>query len=274
MVIITKIFEVHVVMKKEFDLDKPLIKIEGLQKVFGTKEVLKNVNLIFPKGSTTVILGLSGGGKSTIIKHIVGLMKPTGGSIVVDGVNVATCSDNELREVRKDIGYLFQDGAMFDSMNIFDNVAFPLREHFNYSEAEIEERVIKILKTTGLDAHRVAKLFPNELSGGMRKRAGLARAIIMEPKIILYDEPTSGLDPITSDLITQLILDLQENLGVTSVLITHDMKESFKSADYLAFLFEGEIIEWADNEGFKNSKNPYVQQFLKGSGEGPIQFND
>ena len=262
-------------MKREFDIENPLIKIEGLQKVFGRKEVLKSVDLIFPRGSTTVILGLSGGGKSTIIKHIVGLMKPTSGKIIVDGTRVDNCSEEELRAVRKNIGYLFQDGAMFDSMNIFDNVAFPLREHRKeLSKQEIHDKVMAMLNMTGLDAERVAQLFPNELSGGMRKRAGLARAIILEPKIILYDEPTSGLDPITSDLITQLILKLQKELGVTSVLITHDMKESFKSADYLAFLFEGEIIEWAENETFKNTSNPYVQQLLNGSGEGPIQFNE
>ena len=260
--------------KMEFDEGNPLIAIEHLQKVFGTKEVLKDVNLIFPKGSTTVILGLSGGGKSTIIKHIVGLMKPTSGTVMVDGVTVSTCSEEELREVRKNIGYLFQDGAMFDSMNIFDNVAFPLREHFKLSKQEVHDKVMKMLSITGLDAERVAKLFPNELSGGMRKRAGLARAIIMEPKIILYDEPTSGLDPITSDLITQLILELQKKLGVTSIVITHDMKESFKCADYLAFLFEGEIIEWATNEAFNNTKNPHVVQLLSGSGVGPIQFNE
>jgi phospholipid/cholesterol/gamma-HCH transport system ATP-binding protein len=259
--------------KREFDLEHPIIEIKHLRKVFGTKEVLKDVNLIFPKGSTTVILGLSGSGKSTIIKHIVGLMKPTQGDIFVDGVNVATCNEEKLRVVRKEIGFLFQDGAMFDSMNIFDNVAFPLREHFKLSELEIEKKVMNMLSMTGLDAKRVAKLFPNELSGGMRKRAGLARAIIMEPQIILYDEPTSGLDPITSDLITQLILKLQRELDVTSVLITHDMKESFKSADFLAFLFDGEIIEWADNESFKNSSNPFVRQLLDGSGEGPIKFN-
>ncbi len=261
--------------KMEFDEEHPLIAIRHLQKVFGTKEVLKDVNLIFPKGSTTVILGLSGGGKSTIIKHIVGLMKPTSGEVVVDGVKVSEATQEELREVRKNIGYLFQDGAMFDSMNIFDNVAFPLREHRkDLSKKEIEERVMKMLSMTGLDAQRVAKLAPNELSGGMRKRAGLARAIILEPKIILYDEPTSGLDPITSDLITQLILKLQKELGVTSIVITHDMKESFKSADYLAFLFEGEIIEWADNESFNNTSNPYVIQLLSGSSKGPIQFNE
>ena len=260
-------------IKNKFNLSTPIIEIKGLQKVFGTKEVLKDVNLIFPKGSTTVVLGLSGSGKSTIIKHIVGLMKPTKGDIFVNGINVSQCREEELREVRKGIGFLFQDGAMFDSMNIFDNVAFPLREHFKLSELEIEKKVMNMLSMTGLDAKRVAKLFPNELSGGMRKRAGLARAIIMEPQIILYDEPTSGLDPITSDLITQLILKLQRELGVTSVLITHDMKESFKSADFLAFLFDGEIIEWADNKSFKNSSNPFVRQLLDGSGEGPIKFN-
>jgi phospholipid/cholesterol/gamma-HCH transport system ATP-binding protein len=259
-------------IKNKFDLSTPIIEIKGVQKVFGTKEVLKDVNLIFPKGSTTVVLGLSGSGKSTIIKHIVGLMKPTKGDIFVNGINVSQCREEELREVRKGIGFLFQDGAMFDSMNIFDNVAFPLREHFKLSKNEIENRVLNMLTMTGLDAKRVAKLFPNELSGGMRKRAGLARAIIMQPKIILYDEPTSGLDPITSNLITQLIIKLQRELGVTSVLITHDMKESFKSADFLAFLFEGEIIEWGDNNSFKNTKNPFVQQFLNGEENGPIQF--
>jgi phospholipid/cholesterol/gamma-HCH transport system ATP-binding protein len=260
-------------IKNKFDLSTPIIEIKGVQKVFGTKEVLKDVNLIFPKGSTTVVLGLSGSGKSTIIKHIVGLMKPTKGDIFVNGINVSQCREEELREVRKGIGFLFQDGAMFDSMNIFDNVAFPLREHFKLSKNEIENRVLNMLTMTGLDAKRVAKLFPNELSGGMRKRAGLARAIIMQPKIILYDEPTSGLDPITSNLITQLIIKLQRELGVTSVLITHDMKESFKSADFLAFLFEGEIIEWGDNNSFKNTKNPFVQQFLNGEENGPIQFS-
>ena len=260
-------------IKNKFNLSTPIIEIKGLQKVFGTKEVLKDVNLIFPKGSTTVVLGLSGSGKSTIIKHIVGLMKPTKGDIFVNGINVSQCREEELREVRKGIGFLFQDGAMFDSMNIFDNVAFPLREHFKLSKNEIENRVLNMLTMTGLDAKRVAKLFPNELSGGMRKRAGLARAIIMQPKIILYDEPTSGLDPITSNLITQLIIKLQRELGVTSVLITHDMKESFKSADFLAFLFEGEIIEWGDNNSFKNTKNPFVQQFLNGEENGPIQFS-
>jgi len=251
---------------------QPIIQINHLKKVFGTKEVLKDVNISFPKGSTTVILGLSGSGKSTVIKHIVGLMKPTSGQIFVKGVDVTDCSEDSLRAIRKNIGYLFQDGALFDSMNIFDNIAFPLKEHFKYTPKEIEDKVMKTLLMVGLDAPRVAKLFPNELSGGMRKRAGMARAIIMEPEIILYDEPTSGLDPITSDLITQLILKLQRELGVTSILITHDMKESFKAADYLAFLFDGSIMEYAPNEAFKNSTNPYIRQLLEGSSIGPIQY--
>jgi phospholipid/cholesterol/gamma-HCH transport system ATP-binding protein len=252
--------------------EEPIIQIKHLKKVFGTKEVLKDINISFPKGSTTVVLGLSGSGKSTVIKHIVGLMKPTAGEIFVKGVDVANCSSDELRAIRKNIGYLFQDGALFDSMNIFDNIAFPLREHFKYSPKEIESKVMNTLQMVGLDAARVAYLFPNELSGGMRKRAGMARAIIMEPEIILYDEPTSGLDPITSDLITQLIIKLQHQLGVTSILITHDMKESFKAADYLAFLFDGEIMEYAPNEAFKNSSNPYIRQLLAGSSVGPIQY--
>jgi len=253
--------------KREFDLEHPIIEIKHLRKVFGTKEVLKDVNLIFPKGSTTVILGLSGSGKSTIIKHIVGLMKPTQGDIFVDGVNVATCNEEKLRIVRKEIGFLFQDGAMFDSMNIFDNVAFPLREHFKLSELEIEKKVMNMLSMTGLDAKRVAKLFPNELSGGMRKRAGLARAIIMEPQIILYDEPTSGLDPIISDKITKMIENLTKEHSITSVVISHELKETFKSADYVAMLYNGEIIEFGDVESFKNSHNPIVQAFIKGESE-------
>ena len=249
-----------------------IIEIKNLRKVFGDKEVLKNINLSFPKGYTTTILGLSGGGKSTILKHIISLLKPTSGDIFINNKNITKFNEKEIRESRKDMGYLFQDGALFDSMNIFDNIAFPLREHLNLTELEIENRIRRILKMVGLTVERVGKLNPNELSGGMRKRVGLARAIIMEPEIILYDEPTSGLDPITSNLITEMILKLQKELNVTSILISHDLKEIFKASDYIAFLFEGEIIEYSDIEAFQNSNNPHVKQFIKGSSEGPIQF--
>jgi len=241
-----------------------MIKIKHLRKSFGEKVVLKDVNLEVPKGSTTVILGLSGQGKSTIIKHIVGLLKPDSGEIIVDGIDVAICSKKELYETRKKIGFLFQEGAMFDSMSVYDNVAFPLREHTNLSEEEIRKKVFEKLDMVGFDSDRVAKLYPHELSGGMRKRAATARAIVLEPKIILYDEPTSGLDPIISDLISQMTMMLQKKLGVTSIVISHDLKESFKIADYVGMLYNGEIIEFASPEDFKNSKNEIVQAFLRG----------
>ena len=241
-----------------------MIKINHLRKSFGSKVVLKEINLDIPEGSTTVILGLSGQGKSTIIKHIVGLLKPDRGEIIVDGIDVAKCSKQEMYETRKKIGFLFQEGAMFDSMSVYDNVAFPLREHTKLSETEIRKKVFEKLDMVGFDSDRVAKLFPFELSGGMRKRAATARAIILEPKIILYDEPTSGLDPIISDLISQMTMMLQRELGITSIVISHDLKETFKIADYVGMLYDGEIIEFSPPEQFKNSSNPIIQGFLKG----------
>jgi phospholipid/cholesterol/gamma-HCH transport system ATP-binding protein len=241
-----------------------MIKINHLRKSFGSKVVLKEINLDIPEGSTTVILGLSGQGKSTIIKHIVGLLKPDRGEIIVDGIDVAKCSKQEMYETRKKIGFLFQEGAMFDSMSVYDNVAFPLREHTKLSETEIRKKVFEKLDMVGFDSDRVAKLFPFELSGGMRKRAATARAIILEPKIILYDEPTSGLDPIISDLISQMTMMLQRELGITSIVISHDLKETFKIADYVGMLYNGEIIEFSPPEQFKNSSNPIIQGFLKG----------
>jgi phospholipid/cholesterol/gamma-HCH transport system ATP-binding protein len=241
-----------------------MIKLKHLRKSFGSKVVLKDVNLEIPKGSTTVILGLSGQGKSTIIKHIVGLLKPDSGEIIVDGIDVASCTKEELFETRKKIGFLFQEGAMFDSMSVYDNVAFPLREHTNLSEEEIRKKVFEKLDMVGFDSDRVAKLYPHELSGGMRKRAATARAIVLEPKIILYDEPTSGLDPIISDLISQMTMMLQKKLGITSIVISHDLKESFKIADYVGMLYDGEIIEFAPPKEFQNSENEIVQAFLKG----------
>jgi phospholipid/cholesterol/gamma-HCH transport system ATP-binding protein len=245
-------------------MNENIIEIKHLRKSFGTKVVLKDVNLNVPKGSTVVILGLSGQGKSTIIKHIVSLLKPDSGEIIVDGIDVAKADEKGIYETRKKIGFLFQEGAMFDSMSVYDNVAFPLREHTKLSEEEIREKVFEKLDMVGFDSERVAKLYPFELSGGMRKRAATARAIILEPKIILYDEPTSGLDPIISDLISQMTMMLQEKLGVTSIVISHDLKESFKIADYVGMLYNGEIIEFAPPKEFQKSENKIVQAFLKG----------
>ncbi|HFU75612.1 MAG TPA: ABC transporter ATP-binding protein [Arcobacter sp.] len=246
------------------------ITIKNLKKIFGTKTILDGVNLEIVGGKCTAIFGLSGGGKSTIIKHIVGLLKPTKGSIYYNNQDITNLGLKELREVRKDIGFLFQSGALFDSMNVFDNVAFPLKEHTELSDKEIFDLVMEKLTLVGLDAQRVAYLNPDELSGGMKKRVGLARTIILNPKVLLYDEPTSGLDPLTSDLISQMIINLQKELQTTSVLISHDIKETFKTADYFAFLYNGKIIEYGDKKSFKNSKNEIVQKFLMGDSKGVL----
>jgi phospholipid/cholesterol/gamma-HCH transport system ATP-binding protein len=240
-----------------------MIKIKHLKKVFGSKVVLKDINLEIEDGKITYILGLSGQGKSTIIKHIVGLLKPTKGEIWVDNINITALSQKELFNVRKRIGFTFQEGALFDSMTIFDNIAFPLVEHEKLTKKEIEKRVYETLEMVGLE-YRVSKLYPHELSGGMRKRAATARAIILKPKYVLYDEPTSGLDPIISDKITKMIEHLTRDFGITSVVISHDLKETFKSADFIAMLYKGEIIESAPKELFINSKNYIVRAFIEG----------
>ncbi|MGE4399867.1 MAG: ABC transporter ATP-binding protein [Campylobacterales bacterium] len=241
-----------------------MIEIRGLCKKFGKKEILRGVDLDIRQGVTTVIFGLSGSGKSTIIKHIVGLLQPDAGEIRVDGQKITGLNGNELLELRKKIGFLFQSGALFDSMNVYENVAFPLREHTNMSEAEIQKEVYAALEMVALEPERVSKLYPDELSGGMRKRAGLARTIILRPQIMLYDEPTTGLDPIISDQISQMIIKLQKELKITSILISHDIKEAFKCADYAAMLYEGVIIESSDADSFKNTDNKIVQNFLNG----------
>lgn len=229
--------------------------------------MLRGVNLDIIDKSTTVVLGPSGSGKSTIIKHMVGLLRPTSGNVLVEGINVGQANENELFQVRKKVGFLFQHGALFDSMNIFDNVAFPLREHTKMSKKEIQNSVMERIEMVGLKPNEVIKLFPDELSGGMQKRASLARTIILNPDIILYDEPTSGLDPITSDLISRLIVKLQQELGTTSVVISHDIKESFKIADKMAMLYEGRILACEKPEFFKDTTNPLIRQFIDGISE-------
>jgi len=241
-----------------------MIEIKNLKKRFGEKEILKGVDLQIRDGVTTVIFGLSGSGKSTIIKHIVGLLKPDSGNIYVDDFDVTNATEKELLGIRKEIGFLFQSGALFDSMNVYENIAFPLREHTTLSESEIKKEVYAALDMVALEPDRVSRLYPDELSGGMRKRAGLARTIILKPKIMLYDEPTTGLDPIISNQISQMIIKLQKELKITSVLISHDIKEAFKCADYAAMLYNGVIIEFAEAEYFKNTENTIIQSFLEG----------
>jgi len=241
-----------------------MIEIKNLRKSFGKKEILKGVNLQINKGATTVIFGLSGSGKSTIIKHIVGLLRPDEGEILLDGEKITGVYGEKLLELRKKIGFLFQSGALFDSMNVYENVAFPLREHTNLSEADIKKEVYAALNMVALEPERVSKLFPDELSGGMRKRAGLARTIILKPQILLYDEPTTGLDPIISDQISQMIIKLQKEFKITSILISHDIKEAFKCADYVAMLYDGTIIESGEAASFRESKNEIIRSFLEG----------
>lgn len=239
-----------------------MIRFENIYKSFGERDILKGVSFSIPKGQTTVILGASGSGKSTIIKHIVGLLSPDSGTIYIDGEKLDVSDDSALLEVRKKVGFLFQHGALFDSMNVYENVAFGVREHQHLDEDAIRVVVEEKLTMVGLDAKDVEGLFPDELSGGMRKRVGLARTLAIEPHALLYDEPTSGLDPISSNFITKMIIDVQERLGVTSVLISHDIKEAFKAGDYFLMLYEGVIVESGDAKSFKGSSHPAVRAFL------------
>ncbi len=219
------------------------------------------------EGSVCVVMGPSGTGKSTVIKHIVGLLKPTSGEVIVEGIHVESADESTLLEIRKKVGFAFQFGALFDSMSVYENIAFPLNEHTKLSQDEIKKRVKEALVMVGLNPDEVMKLYPHELSGGMQKRAAIARTIILEPDIILYDEPTSGLDPIASDLISRLIVKLQRKLGTTSVVISHDIKESFKIADQMIMLYDGKVLADADPEFFKKTDNPIIRQFIDGISE-------
>ena len=250
-----------------------MIRFENVTKSFGKRQILRGVNLEIEKGKTTVIFGVSGGGKSTIIKHIVGLLKPDGGTITVGGIRVDNADETTLRAIRTKVGFLFQNGALFDSMNIRDNVAFPMIEHQKLTPKELEYKIDEKLSMVGLKPEIVKSLYPEELSGGMRKRVGLARTLALEPEVILYDEPTSGLDPVTSDFITQMICRLRDEIKMTSILISHDVSESFKAGDRYAMLFDGVIVESGDKESFKHSTNEVVQQFIHARAEGPIAFH-
>ncbi len=212
-------------------------------------------------------MGPSGTGKSTVIKHVVGLLRPTSGEVIVEGVHIESADEETLLKIRKQVGFAFQFGALFDSMSVYDNVAFPLREHTTLSEEEIAQKVREAIEMVGLNPDDVLRLYPHELSGGMQKRAAIARTIILRPKIILYDEPTSGLDPIASDLISRLIVKLQRDLGTTSVVISHDIKESFKIADQMIMLYEGKVLADAEPEFFKTTDNPVIRQFVDGISE-------
>ena len=239
---------------------KPMIEIRNLRKSFGKLEVLKGVNLTITEGSTTVILGGSGSGKSVLMKHMIGLLRPDAGEVLIEGERFDNVSEHERQRVRGKFGMVFQQAALFDSMTIFDNVAFPLREHTKKSEAEIRTEVQKKLDQVGLKSK--ATNFPDELSGGQRKRIGLARALALDPKIVLYDEPTTGLDPITTDSVDQMVIDAKRNYGVTSVIISHDIGSAFKVADHMAVIYQGEILADGKPEQVRQSQDPFVKKLF------------
>ena len=247
-----------------------LIRIENLRKSYNEQVVLDGVDFIVPRGKIVVVMGGSGVGKTVLLKHMIGLLKPDSGRIFVDGVDICRISSRQMREVRKRFGMLFQGAALFDSMTVGDNVAFPLREHTRLKESEVRSRVAARLNEVGL--HGVENKYPSELSGGMSKRVGLARALALEPEIVLFDEPTTGLDPVLSDVITDLILETQRRLGITFVIISHDVKGAFRLADRIAMLYKGKLIAEGTPEEIETSANPVLQQFLAGNSEGPVKL--
>lgn len=246
-----------------------MIKIIDLKKSFNSKKVLDGVNLEIEKGKITVIIGRSGEGKSVLIKHIIGLLKPDLGEILLDGQDITKMTERELNEVHRRFGMLFQGAALFDSMTVGENVAFPLREHTEMPEVDLKNVIKEKLRLVGLK--NVENMMPADLSGGMKKRVGLARAIAMDPEIVLFDEPTTGLDPVMSDNVATLILDTQRNLKTTYIVITHDIPLTYKIADKIAMLHEGRIVEQGDVDYMKSSPNPILRQFLEGRSEGPIK---
>ena len=247
------------------------IEIKNLVKNFGDKEVLKNINLDIKKGESVVILGGSGSGKSVLIKTISTLMTPTSGSIKIDGQEITNQSQKDHDLLMEKIGFLFQGGALFDSLAIWENVAFRLLYQKKMSKEEAREIAISKLKSGGL-SKKTADLYPSELSGGMQKRASLARAIAINPEIMFFDEPTTGLDPIMADVINDIIISTSKELGATSITITHDMASAKKIADKVAMLYHGEIIWFGDVKDMYSSNNPFLDQFINGKANGPIKF--
>jgi len=248
------------------------IRVANLYKSFGESQVLRGVDLEVHEGKSMVVIGGSGSGKTVLIKCIIGLMQPDEGKIYVDDLEISNLNEKGMNEVRKKFGMLFQWGALFDSMTVWENVGFGLRHQTRLKEEDIRRIASEKLALVGL--RNVEDLMPSELSGGMRKRVSLARAIAIEPEILLYDEPTTGIDPIMADAINDLIVEMREKLNVTSIAITHDMKSAYKIGDRIAMLYQGKIIEVGTPEEIRNSSNSIVQQFIEGRSEGPIKVVD
>ena len=247
-----------------------MISLRNVHKSFGTQKVLDGLNLEIPKGKITAVIGPSGEGKSVLLKHLIGLMQPDSGEVEVDGESILGLRRSQLNRIREKFGMLFQNVALFDSMTVFENVAFPLQEKTDLPADEIRRRVYLALEDVGLK--NIENKFPDELSGGMKKRVGLARAVAPNPSIMLFDEPTTGLDPIIKRAIHQLIKDTHSKFGFTAVIVSHEIPEIFDVAQNVAMLFRGEILQHGTPEEIMNSDHPAVRQFVTGSLDGPIQM--
>ncbi|MBN2653766.1 MAG: ABC transporter ATP-binding protein [Nitrospirae bacterium] len=246
-----------------------MIKIKELKKSFGKQQVLKGVNLEIASGELLAVIGMSGGGKSVLLKHLIGLLKPDSGEILINGRNIVSMNQEDLDEIRSMVGVLFQGGALFDSMTVYENVSFPLKEKTKMNREDIDVRALSALEDVGLSG--MGHKYPAEISGGMRKRVGLARALISEPSVVLFDEPTTGLDPITLNSIHRLIKSTQKKHGFTGVIISHELPEIFDIADRVAVIHQGTIVQSGPSDEIRNSTDPLVQQFISGGQAGPIK---
>jgi phospholipid/cholesterol/gamma-HCH transport system ATP-binding protein len=245
-----------------------MVEVTDLHKAFEGRTVLDGVTCQIPAGKISVVMGPSGTGKSVLLRHVVGLLYPDSGDVTVAGKSVPNLGEDELLELRRNVGMLFQDGALFSSMNLYDNVAFPLRQHTKKSEREIKAIVMQRLEEVGL-SESVRKM-PNELSGGMRKRAGFARALVLEPELLLFDEPDSGLDPVRTALLCDLIKEIQQKYKSTGVVISHDIKSCFNIGDHIILLYGGKVVDQGSKEELQRSANPFTQQFIQGAVQGPL----
>lgn len=248
------------------------ISIRGLTKSFGSHTVLDDVTFDVPRGEISAVMGPSGTGKSVLLKHIIGLLKPDRGSIAIDGEDIVSMREKDLMRVRRKLGVLFQDGALFGSMDLFDNIAFPLREHTRKTEKEVKRITLEKASLVGLVDH--LEKHPGEVSGGMKKRAGLARALALDPEIVLFDEPDSGLDPVRVSYLDELVRKTQEETGATFVIITHNIASALRTTDHIGVLFRSRLVRFGPTPEMATSDDPIIRQFLAGRAEGPIGMDE